>query len=517
MGSQIRLQDDHEMASHYHPKCFPYPKKTIKAGISDDDLVSWLSEGRCFEALTDDQIATVVAGIREGIAYVGPCFCFSCFMADSFSLTFLSFSLLLFFSFSFSGSFLWFLLCRPFDVHFLSFPSPYPFLSSPPFRRSDPKAIALAQKRKYAEMKAEFDANEECDDGSPSSKKSKKMSPEMKEMGVFLKYNAMKGRELKELLAWNRQTKSGTKDILVEKCKDGEMNGAIPPCPACSDKSNLSSTSLRLDPNTGGFICGGFFDKESDYRRNCPFKSAANELKRDPWVLCAEDSREVVKDPNANASSGKSLISDAAFGIPPGSTMRQAVLMLYSQAQKEGIALPEDNSTKQKIGANYMCHDSRKDDGSADGRALLVELASSYGTVTANKEAKDARAAACGNPKNAGMLECFTEILHLQKQAGVKGFKLGSLHTIISFLGQTEEEVTEGKKYSKGKGKIKGVGASTADKINQYVATGTMVKLEKLREEAGLSVKGEEDSKASSSTSSSSSSSSSNDYGSTSY
>jgi len=342
---------------------------------------------------------------------------------------------------------------------------------------NDPKVRAAAMKRKYEEMKAQVEEDEA--NGTSSSKKPR---GDMLAMECFMKYNAMKTTQLKEFLTWNRQTKTGTKDLLVEKCKDGELNGAIPPCPTCSSKHTSNATTLKIDPKNGGYICGGWYDKENSFRVSCKFLAGASELTRDPWALSAALSREVAKVEEIS-DAGKSLIPNEPFPIPIGTSNRDAAIMIYQRALAEGIALPKDEQeAKQKCGTTYMCHDSRDGaTGEADGRAILIELATQYRTVAANLDAKVQRASGCRNPKNASMLECFAEIARLMKEEGQEAYKMKAYYTVISFLETCEEEVTDPIKYSKKKTKVAGIGKGTAEKMKEFLDTGTIAKLETLR------------------------------------
>ena len=444
------------MLTHFHPKCFKPPKQ-IKSGVTDRDLLDWLEEGRNFDSLDAEQLAYVIAGIHEGIA-------------------------------------------------------------------TNPKTLAAAKKRKFEEMAAKLEAeeaedssdddssDEEMDDndddgvidlsGSKKEKKKKKKkkkakkkkkkkakknpSPEIIEMQLFLKYNKMKNAQMKEMLKWNRQPVGGTKDVLVEKCKDGEVNGAIPPCPKC-EGGGKSGTTLKVnDKDPSLWKCSGYYNQDGGFMAQCFFAAPINELKRDTWVTSATESRELIADDEAAlAKKAAALIPSAPFPIAGGLGNTEILQLLYKQAEIEGIDLPNNSTTKQKIGAFYMTHESRQGDGSADGRAILIELAGEYGTIEKKKEQKKARASSCRNPLNAGMLCCFVELARLSKAGGLSGFRIAPIFNAINFISGLEEEITEPLKYSKGKTKVKGIGAGTSGKMIEFMKTGTMEKIEKLKESLG--------------------------------
>ncbi|PFH38752.1 poly(ADP-ribose) polymerase and DNA-Ligase Zn-finger region domain-containing protein [Besnoitia besnoiti] len=79
---------------------------------------------------------------------------------------------------------------------------------------------------------------------------------------------------LKEILRLNDQKISGSKNNLVQRVAEGEVLGAIPKCPECSNGF------LRFDQNSGVYSCPGYLDEYGDYQR-CRFRS--KEVVRLPW------------------------------------------------------------------------------------------------------------------------------------------------------------------------------------------------------------------------------------------
>ena len=284
------------MRSHYHPKCFPRPKKVITTTSTDEDIVAWLKTAESgYEERSEIEKAALVADIRWGM-------------------------------------------------------------------ENDPKERAKmqgsAKKRKWEEIMnkvkqergpdvMEVDSEEEDTSLKKKKKKAKKKSkkkskkrskedmnfvptsvelekhPELKAMTIWAKHNSMNSAKLKSLCRWNRQIMSGTKDVLVERCTDGALHGAIPPCPTCSDEHKKSSTTLKVvatkqssnsvtksetktidltssSSSSGGgggggeefsYKCAGWFDSDARCRRSCSFKAGPGELARDPWVTIEADSK----------------------------------------------------------------------------------------------------------------------------------------------------------------------------------------------------------------------------------
>ena len=49
----------------------------------------------------------------------------------------------------------------------------------------------------------------------------------------FQQFNQLSANQLKEILGLNRQSKTGKKQELAEKCADGKLLGVIPTCKTC--------------------------------------------------------------------------------------------------------------------------------------------------------------------------------------------------------------------------------------------------------------------------------------------
>ena len=90
------------------------------------------------------------------------------------------------------------------------------------------------------------------------------------------KFLEMNMERLKIILAANSQTKTGTKDILAERCADGKLLGKIPTCTKCG------GGRLKFDRNTGVYTCPGYMD--DDVFKNCGKKFQMNQIVREPWT-----------------------------------------------------------------------------------------------------------------------------------------------------------------------------------------------------------------------------------------
>ena len=93
-------------------------------------------------------------------------------------------------------------------------------------------------------------------------------------------YTHLSTDNLKELLAKNRQIKTGTRKELLDRCAEGRMMGGLKFCPKCK------GGNLNFNQSTGEYFCRGFPDaddpKDMKKFKDCIYKSAFAE--RNKWV-----------------------------------------------------------------------------------------------------------------------------------------------------------------------------------------------------------------------------------------
>jgi hypothetical protein len=101
-----------------------------------------------------------------------------------------------------------------------------------------------------------------------------------KQLELYGKFhNQFKNDEIKDILGYNRQTKTGTKDILLMKLIDGNTYGRLARCDVCGGR-----LKLKDDGNT--VICSGTFDETRNLRMDCAFScTAANAPRYQPWYV----------------------------------------------------------------------------------------------------------------------------------------------------------------------------------------------------------------------------------------
>jgi len=123
---------------------------------------------------------------------------------------------------------------------------------------------------------------------------------------------------------------------------------------------------------------------------------------------------------------------------------------------------------------------------SCTAKEFVVILVEKFGFMEANEDKKQSRAnaatAACENEANGPLMAAMLELAELyfkekNTNAGITYKKVAETIKNLSF------EITENnaKGLGKGKTKVAGVGKSSADKMYEFVTTGTMEKLEEKR------------------------------------
>lgn len=318
--------------------------------------------------------------------------------------------------------------------------------------------------------------------------------------------------------SWNRQVLTGKKDFVLFKVLDGHVHGRLGRCP-------LDGGRLKfMEGDYETVHCPGGFDEDSQIRLPCAFTGKRTDpaLRLQPFYThqpTEEESEEMDKQVITEAAPGdsgpgKELIAaaeDSKWDLESSEGIKEAAAKLVDLVQDK-VDLPEGRDPKRLLGQILV---TNKDKGI---KGVIEEIISKYGF----KDAKDAKKAAkeeatmkvCVNPKNAPLLLAFQELAELYFKgmfiqsasfehqvlvhlvlfsqirsnicfAGVeKNTNAGaSYKKVINALKDLEAEVTAANamSFSKGKTKIAGVGKSSAEKMKEFLETGTIQKLEEKR------------------------------------
>jgi len=95
---------------------------------------------------------------------------------------------------------------------------------------------------------------------------------------AYEQYHKLKNDQLKELLKWNRQHVTGTKDVLLHRVVDGAVYGRLPRCPLDGGRLKLLETAECVQ-------CGGTFDESTMTRLDCTYKQPADQAVRAEWYV----------------------------------------------------------------------------------------------------------------------------------------------------------------------------------------------------------------------------------------
>eukprot|EP00307_Rebecca_sp_RCC1486_P006877 CAMPEP_0119418514 /NCGR_PEP_ID=MMETSP1335-20130426/18418_1 /TAXON_ID=259385 /ORGANISM="Chrysoculter rhomboideus, Strain RCC1486" /LENGTH=409 /DNA_ID=CAMNT_0007443767 /DNA_START=78 /DNA_END=1307 /DNA_ORIENTATION=- len=342
----------------------------------------------------------------------------------------------------------------------------------------------------YADLEdADKEAIDEvCAGGAPKAKKPRLAGdtiptddPNSSESGfaeAWALYANMPIPTLKEFLDANVQAKTGTKAELVAACVDGHLHGALPVCPMC-EKGRLK----RAEDDASSFGCKGYFDDTVKVWMQCGYKTTADLLQsqRHPWREPAQGKRadgaaEAEAEGEAKGGAkgaGKAAIDPAEF---EGLDRRAMAARLVELARAEELSLAQDESSAL-IAAGTALGASMDDDGNPVPAKAFEELRAKFPRKV-QKELK------CRHEKNATICTLLKEYADLVTELEDNKYAASSTRKSVSALMNLDYEITEGKKLIAKATKVEGIGKSTAEKIDEILATGTFAKLEELRSKA---------------------------------
>lgn len=302
--------------------------------------------------------------------------------------------------------------------------------------------------------------------------------------------------ELKDILRWNRQHMTGNKSTLLTKILDGVLRGRLARCTLCE------GGRLKLHDDGISVTCAGAFDEDTKTRVDCQYYGTAALAPRwQPWfeqeptkeqdfeMDCLIAIAKGETPPSAAADEDpvvQKLIVAAHTALPTlelhnNEGIKKATAAIYQVllGSNKPIDLPEDNSdAKHKVGAMIAANRSLPMEQIIN--ILVKELG--YKDDKDDKQAKK-QAALEANvkcAKNAQLVAAFQQLSELyfkegNRNAGVVNSK------VAAALQNLEFEVTEENAMTLGKGaktKVAGIGEKSAEKIHEFVTSGTIEKLE---------------------------------------
>jgi len=298
---------------------------------------------------------------------------------------------------------------------------------------------------------------------------------------VYGLYEGYNSNELKDVLRWNKQLVSGTKDLLLQRIIDGHISGRLGMCPTCVEGR------LKLnDENCMTVLCRGWYDEENMMRNSCSYSCSVKDASRLlPWYtekpLEEEDKQSNGK--KVTSSSTKDLQSKASaieWDLSKGAGIKAAakdLLRLCTADDKHKLDITDEAKAKMEIGKILL---SNREKNASEIVELLVEK---FGFLAKNREAKEERednlSSTCKVPANGPLVLQFLELGQFYFKEGNKNAG-GTYKKVSNIIQNFTFEVTEenAKGLGKGKTKVAGIGKGSADKMYEYATTGVIAKLE---------------------------------------
>lgn len=305
-------------------------------------------------------------------------------------------------------------------------------------------------------------------DGGSNKKSKADITKNMtsEELELFEKYKAFNLESLKDFMRWNKQPIAGTKNELILRCIDGESLGALPGCPepGCKGKLKLEN---------GKATCGGAFNDELGTFVRCYFSADASSIERLPWRESKPTEEEVMEDSKfeatVNLESAKNLFD--GLDMSQLADKREAVNRFLKVARDEGIDVgSDDNAAKIKLGTLVMGNSGLSPE------ELLSLAESELGTVKKTKAKLEGASTGTVCEGNEGIVKALTEL----SQAYFKSGNANAGNTYrkaAASVRSCPDLILSGKRVSKGKDKLDGVGAKCGEYIDEFLETGTISKI----------------------------------------
>lgn len=284
-------------------------------------------------------------------------------------------------------------------------------------------------------------------------------------------------------------------------CVDGELRGALPPCPLCEH----GKLKLTDGPKPGALLCSGHFSEEAGQWRACGYRTDVATVKRIPWRHADEGPR-----PKAEAPDPAADLDVSQFD---GLDTAAAAELLATLAQAAGASMSDEPRTA-RIAAGTALNASRDEDGAPDPAKALTQLLAKWAAAPPGRRGYSprsasgcARSARCllrplsrravrryppkrtsaietGHPANATIVALFKEYADLLDKLGENVYGVKAMQKATTTLLQLPWEITAGKMLTAKATKVEGIGASTAAKVDEILAKGTFDKLEEMRARA---------------------------------
>lgn len=120
-----------------------------------------------------------------------------------------------------------------------------------------PKEGSIAKLKEMRDDMRGANDDDDDDEKKPPAKKLKFSEEDIAKVEIYMQHEKETNDQLHDILKWNRQLVSGTKDILMARVIDGQMHGRLGRCPLCvRGKLQLENEAAK------NAICKGFFNED---------------------------------------------------------------------------------------------------------------------------------------------------------------------------------------------------------------------------------------------------------------
>jgi len=321
-------------------------------------------------------------------------------------------------------------------------------------------------------------------------------SLEARQANAYIFYESLKIEGLKDVLRWNHQPVGGTKPELLIRIIEGHVHGRLAPCTVCGEGK------LRpLDTDSSKIICKGYFDKKLNAHIPCDVMVDTESAPRFiPWYKSKPNKEEEkIMDEEYEAAIGLAESTETDKVLHNSSLLRAVQEMQWNTSSSAGIKAAAAGLTElccgesspldfpPKLKARRVIGKLILDHKTSSAEEILNIVALEFG-FKAQKEAKakeksEAMKSTCLCPANAKIVEVLKELGDYYFKEGNANAG-GTYKKVIAAVSKLPFEITldNAKGLGKGKSKVVNVGKGSAEKMHEFLETGTIGKLEEKRE-----------------------------------
>ena len=217
--------------------------------------------------------------------------------------------------------------------------------------------------------------------------------------------------------------------------------------------------------------CPGHYSTDRTAFFSCGFVVASSKVTRQPWRSLDEAAAEPeAADAGAGGPAhGAQLLDDAAAErIAALEDARSAADAVIAEVTRLKLSVPSSGIPRPEVAAALLAH--REASGRWNARKVLAVLAEKYPPAASGDAAGAAGGDACRVAANAGLADAFGALA----SAAEDHWKRNTFNTAAKAIRLWPTAIVKGKELSEGPRKVKGVGASCAKLIDEYLKTGTI-------------------------------------------